>query len=74
LVTALYNRYSTADITHILSLPSRPISEVVEIISGALSVGDQGGYPVTWIWEVLGVAVEVYRYVTLFNEVGNAAK
>jgi hypothetical protein len=60
-VTAIYNRNSTADITHILSLPSTPLGEVVETIYYALSIGDHGSYPTTWIWEVLGFAVEVYR-------------
>jgi len=63
LVAALRSRRATSDITHILSLPSTPEHEAMDILQVTLShfETDSNGLPAIWIWEVLGVAVEIYR-------------
>lgn len=65
LTTALKARLSPSDLVHILSLPSTSEEDVVAALSQTLTFfGPDNGEsdPSSWLKEVLGVSVEVYKY------------
>lgn len=63
LSSAISSRRTTADIAHILSLPATSFAEVIETFRHTLALLDaqQNGLSRVMTWELLGVAVEVYR-------------
>ncbi|KAG0707666.1 hypothetical protein DFH29DRAFT_592452 [Suillus ampliporus] len=65
LTTALQSRKSTADISHILSLPSTPASMIHDTLFGTLTsyeVNARNGTANSFsIVDVMGAAVEIYR-------------
>lgn len=68
LISAVLGKRSTADITHLLSLPSTPTSEVVDIFHHALAVLDKNdnGLAHSSTWDILGTAIDVYRYAYFY--------
>jgi hypothetical protein len=68
LVLSILSRKSPSDICHSLSLPSVSLEDVVTTLSGALTVLDTYNNGLTYgsTWDMLGVAVEVYRYGIFF--------
>ncbi|EGO18642.1 hypothetical protein SERLADRAFT_418835 [Serpula lacrymans var. lacrymans S7.9] len=66
LVSALLARKSTADISFLLSNPSVKADLLAETLYGALSLFETsvpGGLTNSWMSEVIGTAVEIYRYL-----------
>ncbi|KAF9454558.1 hypothetical protein P691DRAFT_770453 [Macrolepiota fuliginosa MF-IS2] len=63
LVLAILGRKSPSDICHCLSLSAVSLNEVVKTLSGAMNILDanNNGLKYGSTWDVLGVAVEVYR-------------
>lgn len=63
LASAVLSRRTTADIVHILSAVSHPITEVIDTLYHAFVLLDSShnGNPVILVTEMLGVIVDVYR-------------
>ncbi|KAF4615030.1 hypothetical protein D9613_003116 [Agrocybe pediades] len=64
LATAVLGRSSTLDIVHAISMASVSTSTVTDVLYRTLEILDkyhQGELPDRFIWDILGVAVEVYR-------------
>ena len=65
LTSALQSRRSTADISHVLSLPSTPVTMLHDTLFGTLTsyeVNARNGIANSFsVVEVIGVAVEIYR-------------
>lgn len=62
-------RRSPSDVVHVLSLPDLSIEDVQLVLGQAISFfdfDDPAAISNTWVKEVVGVAVEVYRLVTTF--------
>lgn len=71
LISAILGKRSTADITHLLALPSTPTSEVVDIFHHVLAVLDKNdnGLIHSSIWDILGTVIDVYRYAYFLLQV-----
>lgn len=67
LVAAIHSRKTTSDITHVLSLAPNGTDQIVDTLYATLSAffekASFKSMSSLWTWEVLGVAVETYRYV-----------
>lgn len=66
LVSAIRSRNSPSDVIHILSSPALSVDTAVDTMCHALAMlnKESTGLSEIWIAEVLGVATEVYRYVS----------
>ncbi|KAJ6502473.1 hypothetical protein C8R45DRAFT_620728 [Mycena sanguinolenta] len=61
LATSLLSGTSTADLTHLLALPSVSVDEVGETLFHALVLVENGQDRGTLIWRALGLVLETYR-------------
>jgi hypothetical protein len=63
LVSSVYGKLSPADVIHVLAKSSSSLDHVSDVLLGVLSLLDKqtSGTRKTWIRELLGIEVEVYR-------------
>ncbi|KAJ7709826.1 hypothetical protein B0H17DRAFT_1029380 [Mycena rosella] len=61
LATGLLSGTSTADLSHILALPSVSLDEVSETLYHALTLAENGQDRGTLTWRALGLVLETYR-------------
>lgn len=63
LAAAVLVRRSAIDVVHVLSAPSIPLAEVIDVLYHAFAVLDasHNGLSLILTWEMLGVVVDVYR-------------
>ncbi|KAF7778667.1 hypothetical protein Agabi119p4_3012 [Agaricus bisporus var. burnettii] len=63
LAIAILNRKTPTDICHCLSLSAVPLEEVVSTLKGTMTLLDNhnNGLKYGFTWDLLGVAVEIYR-------------
>jgi hypothetical protein len=63
LVSSVYGRLSPADVIHVLARPSSSLDHVSDVLLGVLSLLEKhtSGTRRTWIRELFGIEIEVYR-------------
>jgi hypothetical protein len=61
--SALLRRVELADLGHLLSLPSYPLTDVFDVLSHVLTIieAQTNGLSAPLMWRALGFALEVYR-------------
>lgn len=67
LISATYGRTSPADIVQILAKSSNSLDSVADVLLGVLGVMEKpiAGVRGIWVRELLGIALEIYKYVQL---------
>lgn len=62
----MYKRTTPSDIIHALSLPTTPIKHAEDALDGVLQIFEHysSGLGDYWMFELVGIAVAVYRYVS----------